>query len=246
MHKIHKKFLKYTCSVFFLICIFLLLQRLFTNRDYVFNRRFLVDHATKTIIIANRITEHPNFPVKSDKFRVKDYWSNMVIKPYTDYHKPGLEFALTYFENSGVNIPSTVTSWVAMKAMPEYLSKLRQATRGYEAFCKSVGHKCLCKFLYEDCDQVALVRESDVDPHHFCDAKSMTQTEDKPLRRQEEKAMLKNEESPPKQPPAAGESVETSTKVSENVSETTTPPSTNQTEFKNSYWKYLQPTYYFS
>lgn len=38
----------------------------------------------------------------------------MVIKPYTDFDKPGIEFGLTYFDDPGVNIPSTVASWVAM------------------------------------------------------------------------------------------------------------------------------------
>ena len=38
----------------------------------------------------------------------------MVIKPYKDYHKQGIEFVLTYFDDPGVNIPSAVTAWVAM------------------------------------------------------------------------------------------------------------------------------------
>lgn len=37
----------------------------------------------------------------------------MVIKPYTDFDKPGIEFGLTYFDDPGVNIPSAVTSWVS-------------------------------------------------------------------------------------------------------------------------------------
>lgn len=38
----------------------------------------------------------------------------MVIKPHADFDKPGIEFGLTYFDDPGVNIPSTVASWVAM------------------------------------------------------------------------------------------------------------------------------------
>lgn len=193
----------------------------------MFNRRFLVDQSTKTIIIANRITEHPKCPIKSDKFRVKDYWSNMVVRPYSEYNKPGIEFALTYFENSGVNIPSTVTSWVAMKAMPEYLSKLREATKQYETFCNSTGRKCICKFLYEDCDQVSLVRQAE---------EVKTVRKSKPI-------SSSDKEFPPKQPPS-NENIENSDKVPPNVCESVAP--TNQSEYKSSYWKYLQPTYYFS
>lgn len=61
-------------------------------------------------------------------------------------NKPGVEFSLTYFDNPGLTIPSAFASWVAMSgkipkfdddvkivinlhflALPEYLSKLRQA-----------------------------------------------------------------------------------------------------------------------
>lgn len=214
------------------------LQRLFSNRDYVFNRRFIVDHAAKTIIIANRITEHENYPIKSDKFRVIDYWSNMVVKPYTDYDKPGIEFALTYYENSGVNIPSTVTSWVAMKAMPEYLAKLREATRDYEKFCKSVGSRtCRCKFLRnQECTLVKQV-----------DSKAISEVDH--FATNHEKTFATSEENPSKEPPVSGEHLENSKKMPENISETvstSTPTPTNQNEYKNSYWKYLHPTYYFN
>lgn len=46
--------------------------------------------------------------------RVTTYWSYMVIKPCTEFNKPGIEFGLTYFDDPGVNIPSAVTAWVAM------------------------------------------------------------------------------------------------------------------------------------
>lgn len=221
---------------------------MFTNRDYVFNRRFLVDHKSRTIIIANRITEHPAFPIKSDKYRVTDYWSNMVVKPYCDYNKPGLEFALTYFENSGLNIPSTVTSWVAMKALPEYLTKLREATRGYDSFCKEVGRKCLCKFLYEDCNKVILIRNDDMEDityinneiHNFI-GNGDDGTRSPPP----------SPSPPPKTPREREDKFNTITSqhvqsTPVELSNTNQTAQNNQNEYKNSYWKYLQPAYYFS
>lgn len=200
-----------------------------------------MDHAHKTIIIANRITEHPDFPVKSDKFRVTDYWSNMVVKPYREYNKPGLEFALTYFENSGVNIPSTVTSWVAMKALPEYLTKLREATRGYDTYCKQTGKKCLCKFLYEDCSKVVLIKNDDDDFKFLNNEKHnlITNGDDD----------TRPPTPPPKLPPTGKENLNNLETISQNVQSTTPNDINNQSaqnEYKNSYWKYLQPTYYFS
>lgn len=44
---------------------------------------------------------------------------------------PGLEYVLTYFENPGVVLPQSVTSWVAQKQLPEFLHKLYIATLDY-------------------------------------------------------------------------------------------------------------------
>lgn len=97
--------------------------------------------------------EHPQYPTKSDKYRIKDYWSCMVIKPTTsDFTKPGIEFGLTYYDNPGVNIPTPVMTWVAMRAMPDFLANLRAASKKYRAFCQESGHNCICSiFSAEDC-----------------------------------------------------------------------------------------------
>ena len=59
-------------------------QRMFSNRDYVFNRRYFIDQEKNIIVIINRGTEHPNVPEKPQIHRVKNYWSFMVIKADTD------------------------------------------------------------------------------------------------------------------------------------------------------------------
>lgn len=41
----------------------------------------------------------------------------MVIKPYTNFHEPGIEFGLTYFDDPGVAVPSAVTTWVALRGL---------------------------------------------------------------------------------------------------------------------------------
>ncbi|KAF5299232.1 hypothetical protein FQA39_LY02405 [Lamprigera yunnana] len=123
----------------------MLWPKLFVNRDYVFNRRFMVDSDKKAIILMSRGTKHPACPVKENKYRVDTYWSCMIIKPYTELDKPGIEFGLTYFDNPGVNIPSTVTTWVAMRAMPDYLNRLRLATREYKSYCQSNSVNYICR-----------------------------------------------------------------------------------------------------
>lgn len=106
-------------------------QKLFANRDYVFQRRFVVDRARKLIVIASKSIEHPACPLLASKQRVQEYWSYMVIKPTTTFKKPGIEYVLTYFDNPGIVVPPAITSWVAQKQMPDFLNKLYMATLAY-------------------------------------------------------------------------------------------------------------------
>ncbi|XP_076651276.1 stAR-related lipid transfer protein 7, mitochondrial [Halictus rubicundus] len=111
---------------------------LFANRDYVYQRRWVVDKDKRLIIIISKGTEHPNAPTRPGIYRVSTYWSYMVIKPYTEFHKPGIEFGLTYFDDPGVNIPSTVTAWIAMTGLPNFLIRMRKASKNYQHYKESI------------------------------------------------------------------------------------------------------------
>ncbi|XP_003692055.1 stAR-related lipid transfer protein 7, mitochondrial-like isoform X2 [Apis florea] len=108
--------------------------RLFMNRDYVYQRRWVIDKEKQLIIIISKVTEHPNVPNKPGIYRVTTYWSYMVIRPYTELHQPGIEFGLTYFDDPGVNIPSTITSWVTMTGLPDFLLRMRHASKNYQNY----------------------------------------------------------------------------------------------------------------
>lgn len=108
--------------------------RLFANRDYVYQRKWMHNKETDTVIIASKTTDHPKAPTRTDTYRVKSYWSYMVIKPYKEINDYGIEFGLTYFDDPGMNIPSAVTSWVAMSGLPDYLCRMREATRNYKKY----------------------------------------------------------------------------------------------------------------
>lgn len=100
----------------------------------MFNRRYFVDRNRKLIIIVNKSIEHPSSPKKPNIQRVNDYWSCMVIHSTSNSIKtPGIEYVLTYFDNPGVVLPQSVTSWVAQKQLPEFLHKLYMATLDYAA-----------------------------------------------------------------------------------------------------------------
>ncbi|XP_070170560.1 stAR-related lipid transfer protein 7, mitochondrial isoform X2 [Polyergus mexicanus] len=108
--------------------------KLFSNRDYVYQRRWIVDKEKGLVIIISRVTEHPNVPEKRGIYRVKTYWSYMVIKPYTKFHEPGIEFGLTYYDDPGVAVPSAVTTWVALRGLPDFLVRMRQASKDYQKY----------------------------------------------------------------------------------------------------------------
>ncbi|XP_011154538.1 stAR-related lipid transfer protein 7, mitochondrial isoform X2 [Harpegnathos saltator] len=107
---------------------------LFSNRDYVFQRRWIVNREKGIIIIVSRVTEHPNVPIIHGTHRVKSYWSYMVIRPYTEFNKPGIEFGLTYFDDPGVSVPTPITSWVALRGLPEFLIRMRNASKNYQKY----------------------------------------------------------------------------------------------------------------
>jgi len=103
--------------------------RFFSNRDYVCARRAVVmnEEEEKAIVVYTRSTTNPSCPEKPKNFRVKDYWSVMVIKPFKELDKVGIEFSLTAFENPGLSLPSSITTWVAIRGMPEFMENLRKA-----------------------------------------------------------------------------------------------------------------------
>uniref|UniRef100_T1GQP6 Phosphatidylcholine transfer protein n=1 Tax=Megaselia scalaris TaxID=36166 RepID=T1GQP6_MEGSC len=105
--------------------------RLFANRDYVYDRKIYTDEKKKWIVISNKSSTHEKCPVYGNKHRVKDYWSYMIIKPKTTFYEPGLQYILIYYDDPGLAIPSTVTSWVAQTQMPDFLYKLYIATKKF-------------------------------------------------------------------------------------------------------------------
>ncbi|XP_034940585.1 stAR-related lipid transfer protein 7, mitochondrial-like isoform X2 [Chelonus insularis] len=108
--------------------------RLFSNRDYVYKRKWIADRDNGIVVIANKNTNHPNAPNRPDTYRVTSYWSYTVIKASEDFNKPGIQFVLTYFEDPGVNIPTAVTTWVAASGLPDFLCRMRQAAKEYKTY----------------------------------------------------------------------------------------------------------------
>ncbi|KYB29415.1 stAR-related lipid transfer protein 7, mitochondrial isoform X1 [Tribolium castaneum] len=199
---------------------------LFANRDYVFNRRYLVDYKAKTLFLVSKSTKHPSCPKQQTKYRIEDYWSYMVIRPYTELNKPGIEFSLTYFDNPGVNIPASVTTWVAMKAMPDFLERLREASRKYKVYCKESGVCSICNILDS--------HENNREPYQW-DYFEDDVTDNTIYEAHHKIKAPEMDTKPSNPPPKSDGDVDGTTNTSANV----------QSE-NHSFWRYLHPTYYFS
>ncbi|CAH2002178.1 unnamed protein product [Acanthoscelides obtectus] len=150
-------------------------KKLFANRDYVFKRRYLIDEETNMLYIVSRSTEFSKYPPYKEKFRVEDYWSRMIIRPHGNngIKDLGIEFTLTYFDNPGVNIPSSVMTWVTLKAMPDFLTKLRQATREYKNFCRTEGTSEYCRILLEE--ERAAAEKEEKEKLDYCNFVKLTE-----------------------------------------------------------------------
>ena len=81
----------------------------------------------KRIVVYSKSTDHSAYREKSKTVRVEDYVSVLTIRPFDSFEKPGIEFSLTAFENPGLSLPSSITTWVALRAMPEFMANLRRA-----------------------------------------------------------------------------------------------------------------------
>ncbi|TRY71711.1 hypothetical protein TCAL_10131 [Tigriopus californicus] len=99
----------------------------FANRDYVCQRRTQIFQDENMAVILSRSTDHPNYPKKAKAHRVQDYNSVLTIKPVKAFDEKGVEFSLTAFEDPGVSLPGSITTWVAIRGMPDYMNNLREA-----------------------------------------------------------------------------------------------------------------------
>lgn len=118
--------------------------KFFANRDYCCLRRTCVygvedddlgnARSFQKVVMISRSTFNSACPEKSCNFRVRDFSSVMTLQPLLQdrqQHRPepscGVEFSITATEDPGLSLPSYITTWVAIRAMPEYMANLRAA-----------------------------------------------------------------------------------------------------------------------
>lgn len=57
--------------------------RFFSNRDYCCYRQTAEDPETGTVMVLSKSVDHPKCPNNKRTWRVKDYFSTLIVKPHT-------------------------------------------------------------------------------------------------------------------------------------------------------------------
>lgn len=168
----------------------------------------------------------------------------MVIRAHTELDKPGVEFGLTYFDNPGTNIPSTISTWVAMRAMPDFMLRLREAAKNYKNYCKLTTRTCICNVWEQQKVQDELAEDSNKGNE------KENQSGDAPQKDFKLQQGPEAENTPTEGSLSSMESRNSNiypriTELSTN--DTHSPPTSSHSESeKMGYMKYLHPYYYFS
>ncbi|XP_053320634.1 stAR-related lipid transfer protein 7, mitochondrial [Spea bombifrons] len=98
------------------------------SRDYVYVRKFHVDRENNLMVLVSRAVDHPGVPESPDYVRVRNYQSQMVIRPHTTFDENGFDYMLTYSDNPQTAFPRYCVNWMVSSGMPDFLDKLHLAT----------------------------------------------------------------------------------------------------------------------
>lgn len=97
------------------------------SRDYVYVRRYSVDPESNLMVLVSRAVEHPSVPEDPEVVRVRNYESQMVIRPHKSFDENGFDYMLTYSDNPQTVFPRYCVSWMVSSGMPDFLEKLHTA-----------------------------------------------------------------------------------------------------------------------
>ena len=103
-------------------------------REYIYARRCCIEPDEKLMILISRGLPECEIPQKvvrdehKNCVNVTKYKSNMIIIPYTDFDKPGLDYIIQYYDINKAKIPKFAFKWMATSGLPDYVEKLHKAT----------------------------------------------------------------------------------------------------------------------
>ncbi|XP_056427341.1 stAR-related lipid transfer protein 7, mitochondrial [Hyla sarda] len=98
------------------------------SRDYVYVRKYHIDQENNLMVLVSRAVEHPEVPESPNYVRVRNYQSQMVIRPHVSFDENGFDYMLTYSDNPQTVFPRYCVNWMVSSGMPDFLDKLHLAT----------------------------------------------------------------------------------------------------------------------
>ncbi|XP_050406764.1 phosphatidylcholine transfer protein [Patella vulgata] len=108
------------------------------NRDYVFSRelRELKCNNDNVWVVLAKSTSDSSIPEKSGVIRVDDCVQNAAL---TSDGKNGTRAYMKYYDNPKGAIPTWLINWGAKTGVPQFLSTMEKACKGYPDYLKTHG-----------------------------------------------------------------------------------------------------------
>ncbi|KAG8541200.1 hypothetical protein GDO81_029486, partial [Engystomops pustulosus] len=94
------------------------------SRDYVYVRKYHVDQENNIMVLVSRAVEHPEVPESPNYVRVRNYQSQMVIRPHTSFDENGFDYLLTYSDNPQTVFPRYCVNWMVSSALLSHLPSM--------------------------------------------------------------------------------------------------------------------------
>ncbi|XP_067686080.1 phosphatidylcholine transfer protein-like [Haliotis asinina] len=109
-----------------------------SNRDYVFSRELReIDYENnKMWVVLAKSATSATFPERSGVIRVTDYFQSAALM--TD-GQSGTKAFMHYYDNPGGMIPTFLINWAAKTGVPQFLTTMQNACRGYEDYLQKAS-----------------------------------------------------------------------------------------------------------
>lgn len=99
------------------------------SREYCYIRRAIVCQKENLIVLISKSCDHPKCQELSDRgsIRVREYESQMVIRPHTSFDENGFDYLLTYFDDPRTYLSVTCYNWIASSGLPGFVDSMHKA-----------------------------------------------------------------------------------------------------------------------
>ncbi|XP_059142446.1 phosphatidylcholine transfer protein-like isoform X2 [Physella acuta] len=106
------------------------------NRDYLYGRelRELDKDGKKVWIVLAKSIQSPDVAEKSGVVRVKDYLQSAAL---CTNGSSGTKAFMRYYDNPEGNIPTWLINWAAKTGVPQFLTMMHAACRGYPKYLEA-------------------------------------------------------------------------------------------------------------